>query len=54
MKKDRQSLYDLTPLGDDWGAGYRFLEIVGQTIGLIVVKPVLSLVNWFILRKINK
>lgn len=37
--------YNLTPLGPGWGWGYRVLEIVGQTIALIFVTPIVALHN---------
>lgn len=32
-------LYNLTPLTDSWGRGLRLLEIIGQTVGLLL-RPV--------------
>lgn len=33
--------YNLTPLHEGWGWGLRTVEILGQTLSLILVKPVL-------------
>lgn len=45
MKKDRQPLYDLTPLGPDWPIPFRVAEIALQTVGLIVFRPLLGVLN---------
>jgi len=32
-------LYNLTELGDGWGWGSRVIEIIGQTISLVFIAP---------------
>jgi hypothetical protein len=45
MTKERQPLYDLTPLGPDWPIGARVAEIGLQTVGLIVFRPLIVVLN---------
>lgn len=45
MKKERQPLYDLTPLGPDSPLGFRVSEIALQTVGLIVFRPLIGVLN---------
>jgi hypothetical protein len=45
MKKERQALYDLTPLGPDWPIGSRIAEIGLQTAGWIVFRPLIGVLN---------
>jgi hypothetical protein len=45
MKNERQPLYDLTPLGPDWPLPSRLAEIALQTIGLIVFRPLIVVLN---------
>lgn len=33
--------YNLTPIGPTWTKRHRALEIVGQTIGLLTLRPLL-------------
>jgi hypothetical protein len=33
-------LYNLTPIGDGWGWGSRIIEVIGQTIALVFIAPV--------------
>lgn len=37
--------YHLTALGEGWGWGSRCIEIVGQTIGLLVFQPLVAIHN---------
>lgn len=45
MKKSSLPLYDLTPLGKDWGISERILEIAFQTLALIVFRPLIAILN---------
>jgi hypothetical protein len=46
MRKLRQlNPYNLTPLHEGWGWGLRTLEIVTQTVGLVIVKPLILVYN---------
>lgn len=38
-------LYNLTPLGAGWGWKLRLIEIVGQTLSLILLSPVIWVHN---------
>jgi hypothetical protein len=38
-------LYNLTPIGDGWGWGSRIIEVIGQSIGLVFVAPVVYAYN---------
>lgn len=45
MKNERYPLYDLTPLGPDWPMSARIAEIGFQTVGLIVFRPLIGVLN---------
>lgn len=45
MKKERQPVYALTPLGPDWPLSLRVGEIALQTVGLIVFRPLIGVLN---------
>jgi hypothetical protein len=46
MKKNSYPVYDLTPMGNDWGLSQRLAEIAFQTVGFIVFRPILVILNW--------
>ena len=41
----RPRLYNLTPLGRNWGWGMRTIEIAGQTLSLLFVQPIVWIHN---------
>lgn len=45
MSKERYPLYGLTPMNNNLGIGFRITEIVFQTIGLIVFRPIIGVIN---------
>ena len=38
-------LINLTPLGPNWGWGERVAEIIGQTLSLILIQPIVWIHN---------
>jgi hypothetical protein len=38
-------LYNLTPICEGWGWGSRVIEIIGQTLALVFVAPVVYAYN---------